>query len=151
GENRFSKVPALRILETKWGSPHEQDGSQAVPESDIAEHVRVVVCSNQEAEVTLAAREIMRRVRGGLRFRDISVLVRNFEGYHPLFSRVFSRYGVPFFMDRRESVTHHPLAELTRSALRTVAFGWSREDWFAALKTGLMPISDEEIDQLENE
>ena len=51
-------------------------------------------------------------------------------------TRVFRRYGIPFFLDRRESVAHHPLAELTRSALRTVAFDWLHDDWFAALKAG---------------
>ena len=54
-------------------------------------------------------------------------------------------------MDRREPVSHHPLPELTRNALRTVAFGWLHEDWFAALKTGLAPAVEGEIDKLENE
>jgi ATP-dependent helicase/nuclease subunit B len=48
-------------------------------------------------------------------------------------------------------VSHHPLAELTRSALRTVATQWMRDDWFAALKTGLVPAEEREIDELENE
>ena len=64
---------------------------------------------------------------------------------------MFGRYEIPFFLDRRESVSHHPLAELTRSALRVVAFDWKQEDWFAALKTGLVPAPDTEIDLLENE
>src|SRR6185437_5490487 len=53
--------------------------------------------------------------------------------------------------DRRESVAHHPLAELTRSAWRTIAFQWAHDDWFAALKTGLVPAEELEIDRLENE
>ena len=32
-----------------------------------------------------------------------------------------------------------------------VAFDWKQEDWFAALKTGLVPAPDTEIDLLENE
>src|SRR5439155_4772373 len=46
---------------------------------------------------------------------------------------------------------HHPLAELTRSALKILAFDWQPEDWFAALKTGLMHEHEEDIDRLENE
>ena len=53
----------------------------------------------------------------GNRFRDCAVLVRNLDSYHKPLARVFRRYGIPFFLDRRESVAHHPLAELTRSAL----------------------------------
>src|SRR5208282_4848070 len=89
--------------------------------------------------------------RAGGRFRDVTVLVRSLAAYHAPLQRVLARYEIPFFLDRREPVTHHPLAELTRSALRALAMGWQHEDWFAALKTGLVPASDEEIDQLENE
>src|SRR5208337_3988891 len=107
--------------------------------------------SNAEAEVTLAAREVLRHVQEGGRYREVTVLVRKLEGYHEPLQRIFSRYEIPFFLDRRESVSHHPLAELTRSALRTVASGWQREDWFGALKTGLAPAAEEEVDRLENE
>ena len=111
----------------------------------------MALCADPEAEVTLAAREILRHVRGGGRYREATVLVRNLQGYHQAIQRLFARYGIPFFLDRRESVSHHPLAELTRSALRTVALGWQRDDWFAALKTGLAPAEEVEIDRLENE
>ena len=84
------------------------------------------------------------------RFRDCAVLVRNLDDYHKPLARVFRRYEIPFFLDRRESVAHHPLAELTRSALRTVAFDWPHDDWFAALKAGFSPVDETEIDQLEN-
>ncbi len=84
------------------------------------------------------------------RFRDCAVLVRNLDDYHKPLARVFRRYEIPFFLDRRESVAHHPLAELTRSALRTVAFDWPHDDWFAALKAGFSPVDEAEIDRLEN-
>src|SRR5206468_6593259 len=91
---------------------------------DITASLRIVICSNPEAEATLAAREILRFVRAGGRFRDTAVLVRNLEDYHDSLERVFRRYQLPFFMDRREPIAHHPLAELTRNALRTVTLGW---------------------------
>ena len=78
------------------------------------------------------------------------MLVRNLDDYHKPLARVFRRYEIPFFLDRRESVAHHPLAELTRSALRTVAFDWQHDDWFAALKAGFSPVDETEIDRLEN-
>jgi ATP-dependent helicase/nuclease subunit B len=113
--------------------------------------LRLALCPDPEAEATLAAREILRFVRAGGRFRETAVLVRNLEDYHDSLERVFRRYQIPFFMDRREPIAHHPLAELTRNALRTVTLGWLHEDWFAALKTGLVPADDGEIDRLENE
>jgi ATP-dependent helicase/nuclease subunit B len=79
------------------------------------------------------------------------VLLRSFEGYHEVISRVFGRYDIPFFLDRREPVAHHPLAELIRYGMRTVAFGWQHDDWFGALKTGLVPVGEAALDELENE
>jgi ATP-dependent helicase/nuclease subunit B len=114
--------------------------------------VRIVSCMNPEAEVEFAAREIHRYVREtGGRFRDTAVLLRSLDGYHDAVRRVFARYDIPFFLDRRESVTHHPLAELTRYALRVAAFGWEHDDWFGALKTGLVHDDESAIDRLENE
>src|SRR5205823_8614016 len=101
-------------------------------------------------EAMLAAREILSFVRAGNRFRDCAIIVRRLDDYHKPLARTFRRYGIPFFLDRRESIAHHPLAELTRSALRTVAFEWRNEDWFAALKTGFWPGKENEIDRLEN-
>ncbi|HKS38134.1 MAG TPA: PD-(D/E)XK nuclease family protein [Verrucomicrobiae bacterium] len=148
---RFARQPALQHLEREWAQPKPfqngaTDGSAPPP------GVRVVACANPEAEAVFAAREILRYVRDdGVRFRDVAVLVRKLDGYHDALRRVFTRYQIPFFLDRREPVAHHPLAELTRCALRTVAFGWRSADWFGALKSGLVNAAETEIDWLENE
>jgi ATP-dependent helicase/nuclease subunit B len=140
--SRFERAPALRHLEEYWSEPRPSEHTGSIS---------IIACPDPEAEATFAAREILRHVRGGGRYRDVSVLVRRLEGYHDALQRVFSRYEIPYFLDRRESVSHHPLAELTRSALRTVTFQWETEDWFAALKTGLAPAEEKDIDELETE
>jgi ATP-dependent helicase/nuclease subunit B len=81
---------------------------------------------------------------------ECAVIVRSLESCHATLARVFRRYGIPFFLDRRESVSHHPLAELTRFAVRTAAFGWRHDDWFGALKSGLVPAREDDLDWLEN-
>lgn len=117
------------------------------PEPAIA----VFRCANPVAEAVLAAREILRHVRDhGARFRDTAVLVRSLATHADIVRRVFVRYDIPFFLDWREPVSHHPLAELTRAALRTVAFGWQQDDWLNVLKTGLVGADDEALDRLEN-
>ncbi|MHB8519419.1 MAG: PD-(D/E)XK nuclease family protein [Limisphaerales bacterium] len=114
--------------------------------------LRVIACADPEAEAVFAAREILRFVRDGDgRYRDVAVLLRSLDGYHDVLRRVFTRCQIPFFLDRRESVAHHPLAELTRSAVRIAALGWRHEDWFGALKSGLAHGDATEIDWLENE
>lgn len=146
GKGRFAGHSSLAELEQNWSRTVQKPSS--VPDASFS--IRIALCANPEAEATLAAREVLKFVRAGRRFRDCAVLVRNLDDYHQPLSRVFRRYGIPFFLDRREAVTHHPLAELTRSALRTVAFDWRPDDWFAALKAGFSPVPETEIDRLEN-
>jgi ATP-dependent helicase/nuclease subunit B len=146
-KSRFARSPVLRELETCW------QGGDGIEESKnrVMQSLRVVACPNPETEAVFAAREILKFVREGNRFRDCAVLVRDLEPFHKSLARTFRNYGIPFFLDRRESIAHHPLAELTRNALRTAAFDWRREDWFAALKTGFCAADEAEIDRLENE
>jgi ATP-dependent helicase/nuclease subunit B len=154
-EARFSRSPVLRHLERCWSEPltssAEPMDRSLVKEAGLTKSIRLAACFDPEAEATLAAREILSHVHAGGRYRDAMVLVRNLGSYRQLVQHIFARYDIPFFLDQREPMAHHPLAELTRSALRAVAFQWVGDDWFAALKTGLVPAEDSEIDELENE
>ncbi len=148
GKGRFANNRALAHLERQWAQSQPKPGDRSAGDAGAPS---LVACASPEAEAALAAREILKFVRGGGRFREVAVLVRSLDGYHKPLARAFRRYGIPFFLDRREGVAHHPLAELTRSALRTVAFDWQHEDWFAALKAGFCAVEETEIDRLENE
>jgi ATP-dependent helicase/nuclease subunit B len=160
GKYRFAENSALAELEAGWSLPNHAPESRspdrhkpelAGQETGAPSAIRLIACANPEAEAAFAAREVLKFVRTGNRFRDCAVLVRQLDGYHKPLTRIFRRYGIPFFLDRRESVAHHPLAELTRNALRTVAFDWQSDDWFAALKSGFSPVAEEKIDDLENQ
>ncbi len=143
-EGRFAGNPVLQHLEQHWARP------QPFSAAKFSEALSAVTCPDPEAEAVFAAREILRHVRAGGRYRECAVLLRQLDGHHDALRRVFTRYGIPFFLDRRELVAHHPLAELTRCALRTAAFDWRQEDWFGALKTGLSAADETEVDWLEN-
>jgi ATP-dependent helicase/nuclease subunit B len=157
-QNRFNKQPELARLEKGWGDFSPVQQQQLVDnflknESEWWNNggVRVVSCSNPLAEIVFAARTIREYARRGGRYREIAVLMRNLDDYNDLIRRIFCNYEIPFFIDRRESVSHHPVAELIRYALRLVAYNWRSEDLFGALKLGFAPASDFEIDWLENE
>jgi ATP-dependent helicase/nuclease subunit B len=145
---RFTENPVLRHLEEHWTQPADFPNDAG---GNLQDSLRLAICANPAAEAVLAAREILRFARAGGRLREVAVLLRGMEGYHDHLRRVFSRYEIPFFLDRREPVAQHPLAELTRSGLRAVVFGWRHQDWFGALKTGLVTTEEEMIDRLENE
>jgi ATP-dependent helicase/nuclease subunit B len=131
-KNRFAGNSELASLEKNWSLRPQNDSALRTPHSAIS----ITACPGAGAEAAFAAREILKFVRAGNRFRDCAVLVRDLENYHQPLARAFHRCEIPFFLDRREAVAHHPLAELTRGTLRTVAFDWRHDDWFAALKAG---------------
>ncbi len=145
---RFSANPVLRTLAENWSRSASDAAAGEIPETGSS--LRLVQCDKAADEAVMAAREILAFVRNGGRFREAAVLLRRMDGYHDELRRVFTRYEIPFFLDRRESIAHHPLAELTRSALRGAAHEWRHADWFGALKSGLVSPDDGAIDQMEN-
>ena len=144
-QGRFAANPTLRHLERHWPAPAEFN-------ADPRPALRAAVCPTPAVEAAFAAREILRFVRDrGGRYREAAVLVRRMEGYGEILRRVFTRYEIPFFLDRREPAASHPLAELTRNAIRTVAFDWRRERLVRlALKTGWVAQHDGDVDWREN-
>ncbi|HON07087.1 MAG TPA: PD-(D/E)XK nuclease family protein, partial [Verrucomicrobiota bacterium] len=154
-ENRFKNQPALEYIQKHWGdfSIEGFDGNLSSNDSEWWNEggIKIISCSNPLAEVVSAARTIRQYVRMGGRYRDIAILMRRMDDYHDLIRRIFYNYEIPFFLDRREAISHHPIAELIRYALRLVCFGWQQEDLFGALKLGFAPIEDFEIDWFENQ
>ena len=146
--SRYGSNPVFHHLESAWETP---TGYNSDKKDTLGESLRLVRCANPEAETVLAAQEILRFVRKGGRYSDAAVLVRQLDAYHETLVNVFTRYEIPFFLDRREIVAHHPLAELSRGALRTLGKGWEHGDWFGVMKTGLTGIPDLLVDKLENE
>lgn len=143
GDGRFAANRTLAHLEAAWAS------GRPFPEPPCG--LELVQAATPDAEAVWAARTILQHARAGGRYREAAIMVRDLRTHAVPLRRVLTRFGIPYFLDQREPVAHHPLAELTRSALRMVAFGWLREDWFGALKSGLVHPSEQAIDELENE
>jgi ATP-dependent helicase/nuclease subunit B len=144
--SRFGASETLAHLEQQWVA------AAPVPYSRSPADVAVAACPDPEAEAILAAREVRRFVRAepGRRYRDCAVLLRSLEKHHNALRRVFTRFRIPFFLDRREEAAHHPLAEVTRLAMRLAARDWQNDDWLGLLKTGLLPVPENPVDRLEN-
>lgn len=143
--HRFFAAPAIAHLE-RWFFRRPGESYAGSPGE-----IRLVAGTCRRAEVEAAAREIIRLCRDrGCRWRDIAVTLRDLEPYYILITSVFSDHGIPFFIDRKRTVMHHPLVELVRSALEAVCGGWAYEPVFRYLKTDLAPVTRNEADLLEN-
>lgn len=144
---RFLAAPALAHLENHLYRPRLATyRGHWNPEA-----IQVVAAADPRHEVELAARQIVSLCRDhGYRYRDISVMVRDLAPYEDLISQTFRDYGIPFFIDRRRPLVHHPLMELVQAALDVVTKGWPYDAVFRYLKTDLSPLSRSEVDRLEN-
>jgi len=142
---RFKKSPELAHLERELFCK--------VPKAykGLPKRIHLVSAVNFKTEVEAAAREIIRLCRDeGYRWREISVILRNIEPYEELLEEIFEDYGIPFFMDKKEELGYHPVAELIRSAIEAVISNWQPEAVLRYLKTDLIPIERDIVDRLEN-
>ncbi|MBM7702643.1 helicase-exonuclease AddAB subunit AddB [Metabacillus iocasae] len=152
GQKRHEGAPALAHLERFF------DDRPTVPFNEPTTDVKLMPAVNRRAEVEGIAREISTLVRDkGYRYRDIALVVRNAPDYHDLLETVFRDYEIPYFIDQKRAMFHHPLVELIRSSLEIITSQWRYETVFRAVKTDLLfPLDSnlhtyrEDMDLLEN-
>ncbi len=120
-------------------------------DAEATDAVRLAVAPSITAECEAAAAHCLYLVRErGCRWRDIAVAVRGYDGYRAALENIFSRYGVPLFSARKSDIFEKPVPALVQSAFAVIGGGWSYDDMFSYLKTGLAGLDTNECDELEN-
>ncbi len=141
---RFSRCPQLAHIEREIFTPD----AVRLP---ATEHVRIVSAPDEREEVRFVARKILQLVKNkGFRYRDVAVIASDLSRYEHYIRAYFDDYSVPYFIDKRRSLSHHPIVQLVNSALRVVAGGFSHGELFSYLKTDLVPVDRYDVDVLEN-
>jgi ATP-dependent helicase/nuclease subunit B len=121
------------------------------PANEGFQGIRLFSAVNRREEVHGVARELRRLAREeGLRWSNMAVVTRELSAYQETIQHVFSAYDLPFFLDSKRSILHHPLLELLMSALEVAQKDWAYEPLFRALKTGFFPLTQDALDRLEN-
>lgn len=151
---RFKDSEPLSYLEEAYERRKPWTGGR--PLHGLEEAISLYSAGSRRSEVEGAARQIRRLVREqGARFKDIAIFVRNIDDYEQVIASVFEDYGIPSFMDKKQSLLHHPLVEFVRGSLDIVLKFWKYEDVFRCIKTGfLLPLDGSltrtDMDELEN-
>ena len=142
---RFSGSEELGHLERNFYKyPYQKYKKQS---GDVC----ISTCANLYTEVEDTARDVIRLCRDkGFRYRDIAVTMRNPDSYSSIVKSVFTRFGIPFFLDGKRDIDGHPLIIFLMSVLEIFTNNWSYESVFRYAKTGLTGIDTEELDLLEN-
>lgn len=102
-------------------------------------------------EVDFVASRISKLIREeGYRFREISVIARKAEDYSALIEQLFSRHGIPYFLDARQPVSGQPLMIAACTAFDVIRSSFSTEKLLTLLKSGIVSIDDNDLFELEN-
>lgn len=118
---------------------------------DEQDSISIFEASNPREELRQVCLKINQLVREeNFCYRDIAVVTGDLERYGFLAKEEFSRFGIPFFLDRTNKLVLNPFIEFIRSALLVVIQGYSYESVFHFLRCGLSGIRPEEADRLEN-
>ena len=143
---------ALREMAEKNGIVYREC---AIPQKYRKENklseVVLTACGDFYAEAETAAVRIMELVREQkMRYRDIVIICNDAQVRGSVFRRVFDRYGIPLFIDRKRSILQEPAVEFIFAMMDTVRNGRRFHDVFRMLKTGYAPIGDDACEELEN-
>lgn len=115
------------------------------------EALKIYEAANPLQEMELVAGKIHHLIRNnGYRYKDIAVVTGDLEGYESYLAQVFDKEGIPFFLDRKQSVLLNPFVEYIRAALEMVVSSFSYESVFRYLRTGMSNITSDKTDLLEN-
>ena len=115
------------------------------------QHIHVMACRNVRTECRAALLEIMRLAREeGFAWRDIAVTLGDKERYLPALEEQLREAGIPYFTDRREPLSRHPLIRMLEAALDAVTGNFDRDSVLRYLKNECGPLSRDESDRFEN-
>ena len=102
------------------------------------------------AECLSAAARIRQLVANGCRYRDISVVCADMDGYqHPL-HMIFRRSGIPVYQSGKEDILGKTVIHTVLSALDAALNGFDRTDVMQYLKSALSPLDQDTCCKLDN-
>lgn len=135
----------LKILE------RELFAYPAEPSKTPAKAVQLTLLRNPLEECMFAAALTRRLViRRGWKWDDVLVLCRDIEGYSAPLRTAFAQYDVPLFLSASRSAARHATSECLLTALKVIEKNYPAEDMIALMRTGLMPVDEDECDRFSN-
>ena len=145
GKGRFEEQPALEFLEKNIFRMKKQ----VYRKSQNAVFIRESRNPGGEMEeIALMIHQMIRKQ--GLHWRDFAVITGDMETYADYAERIFGNYGIPCFTDRKKSLFMNPFVEFIRASVDMLVENYSYESVFRFLRCGLVDLSEEETDRLEN-
>ena len=127
------------------------DPSSFYCEGVPTDKVHIYEAADETDELEFIAASIKRFVLDeGERYFRISVMLPDVKAARPSVARVFSQYGIPYYLDERRSLSEHNLSSFLCSYIECAAGGCAPEDVCAVCGDRLFGLSQTERDVFRN-
>ena len=137
------------IEENLWNFSLTKSTLPKIDESE-RKSVECYLCQNEYEEANLAALEIIKAHKGGAKYSEIAVIMRDSESRRGIINAVFDKYNIPYFYSENTDLSTTPVARLILSALRCITYNYQLQDVITLLKTGLCGIDLSDSDLFED-
>ena len=113
--------------------------------------IKISRCADIDSECHILCEELLKEIREkNLRFRDVAVICADMTRYQKPLAKYLDRYQIPYYMDANRSIASNPLVKYILSIAEILRNNFREEDVLKFLRTGISPIEEDEIDELEN-
>ena len=117
-------------------------------EERTPENIELYAASGMRAEVHRAASRIRELAQAGEELARMAVVYPKVSGYAPLLAQVLPMYGVTAYIAERRAANAHPLSRFVLSSLRAVSGGFATGDVVECIRSGFLPVTQEQADAL---
>ena len=139
------KSPSIAALEE---SVFRFDGDMYLYDDDS---VTLYEADDEYDEICQTARKISQLVMDeGYEYRDITVICRHPEMYKSIIASEYAKFNIPYFLSDPRPLENEPLIRLVLSSFDIIHSSFNTENILTFLKTGLTPLSDNDVFLLEN-
>lgn len=157
-ENIQIEKSVLLDNEFRFKSPelkHLEENIYAFPYKKYTggvENIELFLAKNQYSEIEEVGKKIVKLVRDkDYRYKDISVITKDLEGYSNLCKVIFAKYNIPVFIDEKKDLSQNLLVQYILSFINIFSKNWSANSVLEYIKTDLIDEVDEfDIWKLEN-
>ena len=101
-------------------------------------------------ECLAAAQHVLELVRGGCRFRDITLVCTDTTAYEGLAGLIFRRMGIPLYVSGTEDILCQSVIATVLNGLDAALGGFEQKSVLRYLRSSLSPLSPDLCDQVEN-
>ena len=144
-EIKAAKTKELLYLEEQYLKLY----AKPYPEENSAIYLKTYSCRSEEVEET--ARQIVRLVREeGYRYHDFAIMVGDLAAYKTQIESTFKEYEIPYFLDVKRNIHTNSLVAAIEGVLEVLTGSYSYKSIMSLLRTYMLPVAKEDIDQLEN-